>query len=312
MSKSSLTTELTRLYELFEKGAISKEEYEGHKAHLLAEAATPTGKSEDQAETQKPESPSMQAAPSIVIQQTAIPTASAAASASSAASARNGGGCFSTVLKVIGGIVVLSVLVAMCTTGTDSNKDEKAGSQVADYTPEQLNQMLEAAKSENTVAVQQIGGVWSALNENVRAELKNQQVAWNRDKLNRCAMQSFDVQIKNQIAQLNCDTEMIQERIPELQKAEQELLPKAKAAELDNAEQVSEQSLSELKEVWSKLPSEIRGYLKEDLDDWAKAADERCSRAANSGDSTQNAIDTNNCITKAVKAKLQELNGYKI
>lgn len=47
MPKPSLTNELTRLYELLEKGVITQEEYEEHKALLLNQACGASPKSNE-------------------------------------------------------------------------------------------------------------------------------------------------------------------------------------------------------------------------------------------------------------------------
>lgn len=204
MSKPSLTNELTRLYELLEKGAITQEEYKEHKALLLNQARNTSSHNGygDPVQTKPTE-----AKPQIIINQ----SASAAASSSATAVAKNGG-CLKSILATIGFLVVISVILKACygeektaastpaiepaaqtVTNTDSQED----------TQENIQASLQSAKQENAAANDEINTLWTNMDVDVRNHLKPQQLAWNQQKKKQCQSNQYPTPEQNQIEYLN-------------------------------------------------------------------------------------------------------------
>ncbi|PIT19437.1 hypothetical protein BGI36_10465 [Snodgrassella communis] len=183
MSKPSLTNELTRLYELLEKGAITQEEYEEHKALLLNQARGAS--SQNDGYCSSPAQAELAGeVPQIIINQ----SSSVAASASATAVAKNGG-CLKSVLAAIGFLVVIGIILKACSndekTVSSMSASEPAAQIVANTvnqkaTQENIQAVLQTAKQENTAVNNEINALWTDMDADVRNHLKPQQLAWNQ------------------------------------------------------------------------------------------------------------------------------------
>jgi hypothetical protein len=183
MSKPSLTNELTRLYELLEKGAITQEEYEEHKALLLNQARGAS--SQNDGYCSSPAQAKLAGeVPQIIINQ----SSSVAASASATAVAKNGG-CLKSVLAAIGFLVVIGIILKACSndekTVSSKSASEPAAQIVANTvnqkaTQENIQAVLQTAKQENTAVNNEINALWIDMDADVRNHLKPQQLAWNQ------------------------------------------------------------------------------------------------------------------------------------
>ena len=82
---------------------------------------------------------------------------------------------------------------------------------------EQRAANLASAKTDNQLAVQTIGATWQALAGATRQRLLPQQRAWIAKKNADCKVEAAAASIDpndKEIARLNCDTRMTQERLP--------------------------------------------------------------------------------------------------
>lgn len=307
MSKPSLTNELIRLHELLEKGAITQDEYNEHKAILINEAKS--GNKYDGNDGNRP----------ISYTQPIIINQSASAAASAAASAKSGGGCLSSILKGIGLMVVIGTLISMCATDDKKNKDTFTNAQnVSTFetteisNSQELDALLEKTKNDHVAMSTQISDVWGGLNDDVRAHLKQEQIAWNRTKDSECLKANEDTIQEKQIAQLVCEMEMMHDRINILFIQQEVLLPKLQEEKLQKVTAETENALGELQATWNSLPDTVQEAINEDFKSWSLSQDEICKKKSKANTDIQANININICITKSVNAKIQELNGYKI
>ena len=313
MSKPSLTNELTRLYELLEKGAITQEEYEEHKALLLNQArntSTYNNGYGDPAQTKPTETK-----PQIIINQ----SASAAASSSATAVAKNGG-CLKSILATIGFFVVVGVLLETCSsnkkttenTPVSNNTQTVANTDNQNTSQEDIQALLQSAKLENTAVNNEINTLWKNMDVDVRNYLKSQQVIWNRDKKKQCQSNAYSSPEENQIAYLNCETELTRSRISELQAQQDQVYANVKEAKLQKLKQEADDSIKTLETTWDAIPESIRDQLSSNLKSWTKSADNECDSEKPADTEVQTEINWFNCRIKLIKAKTKELEGYKL
>jgi hypothetical protein len=314
MSKPSLTNELTRLYELLEKGAITKEEYEEHKALLLSQAhGTPFPDDEysNPAQTKSAEEKSQ-----ININQ----STSAAASSSAAAIAKNGD-CMKTTLAAIGFLAVVAILLQTCSgnekTTPNTPASEPAPQNIADTdnqktTQENIQALLQSALQENVAANNEINTVWTDMDTDVRNYLKPQQLTWSHEKKKQCQTNEYTTPEQNQIAYLNCETNITRTRILELQAQKNQIYTEIKEAQLQKVKQEAKKSLETLHTTWDTIPEPIKDQLNSNFKNWTDSANNECDTAKPADTQVQTDINRHICITKLAKAKIKELQGYKI
>jgi hypothetical protein len=315
MSKPSLTNELTRLYELLEKGAITQEEYEEHKALLLNQARGASSKS-DEYSSDPAQTKSAGEVPQIIINQ----SSSAAASSSATAVAKNGG-CLKSILAAIGFLVVLGVILKAChgdekaaastpapepAAQTVANTDSQEGAQ------ENIQAVLQSAKQENAAANDEINTLWTNMDADVRNHLKPQQLAWNRQKKKQCQSNQYPTPEQNQIEHLNCETSLTHTRISELEILQNQLYTEVKEAKLQKLKQEADDSLEVLQTTWDAIPESIKDQLSSNVKSWTKSADNECDSAKPADTDVQTDINRLTCKIKLMKAKTKELEGYKI
>ncbi|PIT07887.1 SHOCT domain-containing protein [Snodgrassella communis] len=177
MSKPSLTNELTRLYELLEKGAITHEEYEEHKALLLNQARGASSQNDGYCSSPAQTKPASEV-PQIIINQ----SSSVAASASATAVAKNGG-CLKSILAAIGFLVVIGVILKAChgdeKTAASTPASEPAAQTVTNTDSQEdaqknIQAVLQSAKQENTAVNNEINALWTNMDADVRNHLKSQ------------------------------------------------------------------------------------------------------------------------------------------
>ncbi len=336
MEKASIIEELEKLGELRDRGILTEEEFLAQKAKLLNGGNT-EGEAGKITQTEGGAGQQPHPQPSIVIQQSSMPSASSSA----AAAASSGDGCLGTVLKVVGGIVVLSVGLAMCMTGENSKKTDKPQSsaqpqpieqkqaspaQPAFSEPEEtpnkeasgsgLEAKLTQAQSEYKQAELRLNKVWKDMDADVRDHLKREQVAWNRDKESSCSLyakENGETPQEREIHRLECWTEKSERRTSELIALEKELLPKIQTAQKEQLEKSAAEAIAEIDKVhgaWSVLPDEIKQQLQGDFAGWKDEVTATCFPKGK--DSVQDTIRSNECVKKAAKKKLEEINGYKI
>lgn len=339
MDKPSIFRELEKLGELRDKGILTEEEFIAQKEKLLNGNKT-EGELPNQPKKEQPTGHPTQHQPSIVIQQTSTPSASSSA----AAAASSGDGFWGTLFKIVGGIVVLSVGLAMCMTGENSKKTDKPQSSAQPQPIEQkqaspvqpafsepsepeetpnkeasesgLEAKLTQAKSEYKQAELRLNKVWKDMDADVRDHLKREQVAWNRDKESSCSLyakENGETQQERELHRLECWTEKSERRTSELIALEKELLPKIQAAQKEQLEKSAAEAIAEIDKVhasWSALPDEIKQQLQGDFAGWKDEVTAACFPKGK--DSVQDTIRSNECVKKAAKKKLEEINGYKI
>ena len=315
MSKPSLTNELTRLYELLEKGAITQEEYEEHKALLLNQARDASSKS-DERSSEPAQTKSAVEVPQIIIHQ----SSSAAASSSATAVAKNGG-CLKSILAAIGFLVVISVILKACygdeKTAASTPPSEPAAQTVTNTeskedTQENIQAVLQSAKKENAVANDDINTLWTNMDVDVRNHLKPQQLAWNQQKKKQCQSSQYPTPERNQIEYLNCETELTRSRISELQAQQVQVYVNVKEAKLQKLKQEADDSLKALQTTWEAIPESIRDQLSSNFKSWTKSADNECDSQKPADTDVQTEINRFNCRIKLIKAKTKELEGYKL
>ncbi|MCO6525296.1 SHOCT domain-containing protein [Snodgrassella sp.] len=315
MSKPSLTNELTRLYELLEKGAITQEEYEEHKALLLNQARGASSQNDGYSSSPAQAKPAGEV-PQIIINQ----SSSVAASASATAVAKNGG-CLKSVLAAIGFLVVIGAILKACSSDEKTVSSTPASEPAAQIVANAVNQeaaqenmqaALQTAKQENTAVNNEINALWTDMDADVRNHLKSQQLAWNQQKKRQCQSNQYPTPEQNQIEHLNCETSLTHTRISELEILQNQLYAEVKEAKLQKLRQEANDSLEVLQATWDSIPEPIKDQLSTNFKNWTKSADNECDSAKPADTQVQTDINRYICRIKLVKAKTKELEGYKI
>ncbi|WP_066565752.1 lysozyme inhibitor LprI family protein [Snodgrassella sp. CFCC 13594] len=314
MDKPSMADELARLFELYEKGALTKEEYEQQKAIVLAGA-----------QHKEPVSPHL-SEDDTAKRNAVLPAVSSTAAPSQppmmAAPAKN-----NTNIVLMGlGIIALAAIGVVVwlynqpkalpnpvvTAASAASEAHQASERADGLSPEALQKALFDAKQTYTTADTQLNTVWSELDDDLKSVLKSGQASWIRQKQADCTQAPNTSAAEAEVDRLTCETNMINERIDALQTAQVQMLPKVKAAKLAAVDAQSDSALSALGRTWNALPETVQEQLGQDFDQWAKETNDRCADASSSDSQVQIKIDYNMCLINAVKAKNNELKGYKI
>lgn len=315
MSKTSLTNELARLYELLEKGAITQEEYEEHKALLLNQAGGASSKSDERSNG------SAQTKSAVEVPQIIINKSSSAAVSSCATAVTNNGGYLKIILAAIGFLVVISVILKVCygdkKTAASTPALEPAAQTVANTdsqkdTQGNIQAVLQSAKQENAAANDEINTLWKNMDIDVRNHLKPQQLAWNQQKKKQCQSNQYPTPEQNRIGYLNCETGMTYKRISELETLQNQLYTEVKEARLQKLDQEANDLIETLKTTWDALPESNKDQLNSNFKDWPKNADDECDSEKPADTEVQTEINRFNCRIKLLKAKIKELEDYKI
>ncbi|WP_239348529.1 SHOCT domain-containing protein [Snodgrassella communis] len=165
------------MYELLEKGAITQEEYEGHKALLLNQARGASPMSDEYSSDPAQVKPAGEV-PQIIINQ----SSSIVASASATAVAKNGG-CLKSVFAAIGFLVLIGVILKACSSDEKTVSSKSASEPAAQIVSNTVNQkatqeniqaVLQTAKQENTAVNNEINALWTDMDADVRNHLKPQ------------------------------------------------------------------------------------------------------------------------------------------
>ena len=233
-------------------------------------------------------------------------------------------------MKIVGGIFVLSIILATCTLSGRDKKTEKqeavqqqASAVVAepaetpkDVPEENLEAKLGQAQADYAEAEIRLNKVWKEMDAGVREHLKREQVAWNRDKESTCnlyAKENGQTQQERDIFRLDCWTDKSDQRTSELIALEKQLLPQIQKAQKEQMEKSAAVAIAEIEKVhaaWSEVPDDIKQQLEGDFAGWKDEVTSTCFPEGK--DSVQDVIKSNECVTKAAQKKLKEINGYKI
>ncbi|WP_206222809.1 SHOCT domain-containing protein [Neisseria yangbaofengii] len=330
MDNRNIIGELEKLAELRDKGILTDAEFQVEKAKLLN--GKPEAANTEETETKaKPHEPS----PSIVIQS----STSAQSVAAAAAKSKSWG-----VLSTIGACVVVLLGLGFCASFSDSDKAKKADVaevRAVDDTQTELSkekmQELEAMDEANhqarimqakayaedaeiafNQADQRLKKVWSDLDNDVRAHLKKEQIAWNRSKESTCeqvAKDSDGIDDEARGARFECLTEWTNKRVPELVEKEKEIAQRVAGAKAAALEKSAEAEMSALMGEFQSLPQEVAQTFNggNSLESWFDETEKRCTREEKSHvDSVKAAAAGWQCVIDAVKAKREELKGYQI
>jgi uncharacterized protein YecT (DUF1311 family) len=150
------------------------------------------------------------------------------------------------------------------------------------------------------------------MDADIRNHLKPQQLTWNRQKKKQCQTNQYPTPEQNEIAYLNCETDITRTRISELEILENQLYTEVKEAKLQKVKQEAHDSLEVLQTTWNTIPESIKDQLSTNFKNWTKSADNECDSAKPADTQVQTDINRHICIIKLVRAKTKELEGYKI
>lgn len=287
MSKPSLTNELMRLAELRDKGVLTDEEFFVQKDKLLRgqEKQEPAPIYINQNQQQQQQQQQKQ------------------------------GGCLGSILKAIGAFVVLMVILATCVNDDEEKRPasskESVLYQMAKSDDEYTEALLVETKRQNDLAIKEIGQVWEGLGPEIRAELKSEQVAWNRAKTSSCKNYSesnSNSNLEHDILNLQCEIQAMRDRIPELVEAGELASSIVMQKKIDKATSEGVKLKNNVNSTWSELSSDVKPLI-EPIESWKNDTTVKC---ANGGGSQEADLKRLNCENQEFSKKVKELNGYKI
>ena len=331
MDKSSVTEELEALFDLLEKGAITKEEYEAQKALLLS--------NQDQqpinTNTSFPESAESQdeSIPVFIEQPAQIQNQQSHSNS------------VKIILIIMIGIIILvamffiffsnrantspvndqstlsasmasSVITVNAQQPSDTTSEadtDETGLNLNKKTPEELNKLLIKFQQERANAVANLRSVWAGLDPDFKATVQQEQKDWDSTALAaNCSLSGYSTPLAQQVANQYCETMMLNSRAQNLLDEQASSLADIKQEKTAQMDKMATDALKRVNLTWSTIPEDIQQNLNQTFEQWSDEVNQYCLSRPTAQNLTETQINYDNCVIKKSESKIKELNGYKI
>ena len=353
---SSHIEELEALFELLEKGAISKDEYEAQKKILLSshikqeQIETENAASEqiDLAEKIDDEPTPYHHLPSEQNRQIIIAKRVQPALQQNDKSNSNS---VKIILIIVVGLIILAAMYFVFISGSQSaSQQEQAttasaasmassvittqpqqasspasetatveedndvtGLELNKRTPAELITLLTKYQQERIKAEAKLRKVWANLDADFKSSIFDEQKKWDSTALlETCSLTGYKTVEAQQVANLYCESNVLDNRADELLQREKEEVIRIKEEKADNSEKMAADALQRLELTWSTIPEDVQKNLDQTYQQWYSETSEYCLSRPTANTVMETKINFNNCMIKKSEDKIKELNGYKI
>lgn len=328
MDKSSLTEELEALFKLFEKGAITKEEYEAQKAILLSSKTetSPSEKAHENQETvpifiEEPYQKQNESAHSnsvkiilIIIIGLIIIVAMYFIFAGNKKDLQPNNG--SGTLSASAASESITVNAQQTSNTADKNLEDDSdstGLNLNTKTPEELNQLLNKFQQDRAKALANLRNIWSNLDPDFKATIQQEQKDWDNTALTTsCSLTGYHTILAQQVANQYCESIMLNNRAKELLDEQASNLTDIKQEKAAQMDAKASDALKRVNITWSTIPDDIQQNLNQTYEQWSDEINKYCISRPTAKNLIETQINYDNCIINKSENKIKELNGYKI
>ena len=331
MDKSSITEELEALFDLLEKGAITKEEYEAQKALLLSN------------QKQQPINTNTSFPESIESQDESIPVF--IEQPAQVQNQQPHSNSVKIILIIMIGIIILvamffiffsnrantspvndqntlsasmasSVITVNAQQPSDTTSEadtDETGLNLNKKTPEELNKLLIKFQQERANAVANLRSVWAGLDPDFKVTVQQEQKDWDSTALAaNCSLSGYSTPLAQQVANQYCETMMLNSRAQSLLDEQASSLADIKQEKIAQMDKMSTDALKRVYLTWSTIPEDIQQNLNQTFEQWSDEVNQYCLSRPTAQNLTETQINYDNCVIKKSESKIKELNGYKI
>lgn len=350
---SSHIEELEALFELLEKGAISKDEYEAQKKILLSshikqeQIETENAASEqiNLAEKMDDEPTPYHHLPSKQNRQIIMAKRVQPALQQNDKSNSNS---VKIILIIVLGLIILAAMYFVFISGSQSaSQQEQAitasaassvittqsqqasspasetatveedndvtGLELNKRTPAELITLLTKYQQERIKAEAKLRKVWANLDADFKSSIFDEQKKWDSTALlETCSLTGYKTVEAQQVANLYCESNVLDNRADELLQREKEEVIRIKEEKADNSEKMAADALQRLELTWSTIPEDVQKNLDQTYPQWYSETSEYCLSRPTANTVMETKINFNNCMIKKSEDKIKDLNGYKI
>ena len=331
MDKSSITEELEALFDLLEKGAITKEEYETQKALLLSN------------KEQQPINTNTSFPESVESQNELIPIfIEQPAQVQNQQSHNNS---VKIILIIVIGIIILvamffifcsnitytspvsdqnthsasmasSVITVNAQQPSDTTSEadtDETGLNLNKKTPEELNKLLIKFQQERANAVANLRSVWANLDPDFKETVLQEQKDWDNTALTaNCSLSGYRTPLAQQVANQYCETMILNSRAKSLLDEQASSLADIKEEKTAQMDKMAADALKRVNITWSTIPQDVQQNLNQTYEQWSDEVNQYCLSRPTAQNLTETQINYDNCVIKKSESKIKELNGYKI
>lgn len=331
MDKSSITEELEALFDLLEKGAITKEEYETQKALLLSN------------KEQQPINTNTSFPESLESQNELIPIfIEQPAQVQNQQSHNNS---VKIILIIVIGIIILvamffifcsnitytspvsdqnthsasmasSVITVNAQQPSDTTSEadtDETGLNLNKKTPEELNKLLIKFQQERANAVANLRSVWANLDPDFKETVLQEQKDWDNTALAaNCSLSGYRTPLAQQVANQYCETMILNSRAKSLLDEQASSLADIKEEKTAQMDKMAADALKRVNITWSTISQDVQQNLNQTYEQWSDEINQYCLSRPTAQNLTETQINYDNCVIKKSESKIKELNGYKI
>jgi len=331
MDKSSITEELEALFDLLEKGAITKEEYETQKALLLSN------------KEQQPINTNTSFPESLESQNELIPIfIEQPAQVQNQQSHNNS---VKIILIIVIGIIILvamffifcsnitytspvsdqnthsasmasSVITVNAQQPSDTTSEadtDETGLNLNKKTPEELNKLLIKFQQERANAVANLRSVWANLDPDFKETVLQEQKDWDNTALAaNCSLSGYRTPLAQQVANQYCETMILNSRAKSLLDEQASSLADIKEEKTAQMDKMAADALKRVNITWSTISQDVQQNLNQTYEQWSDEVNQYCLSRPTAQNLTETQINYDNCVIKKSESKIKELNGYKI
>ena len=130
--------------------------------------------------------------------------------------------------------------------------------------------------------------------------------------LESCSLTGYKTAEAQQVANLYCESNVLDNRADELLQREKEEVIRIKEEKADNSEKMAADALQRLELTWSTIPDDIQKNLDQTYPKWYSETSKYCLSRPTANTVMETKLNFNNCMIKKSEDKIKELNGYKI
>lgn len=198
-------------------------------------------------------------------------------------------------------------------TATVEEDNDVTGLELNKRTPAELTTLLIKYQQERIKAENKLRKIWANLDPDFKSTILDEQKKWDSTALlESCSLTGYKTAEAQQVANLYCESNVLDNRAAELLQREKEEVIRIKEEKADNSEKMAADALQRLELTWSTIPDDIQKNLDQTYPKWYSETSKYCLSRPTANTVMETKLNFNNCMIKKSEDKIKELNGYKI
>ena len=199
------------------------------------------------------------------------------------------------------------------TAATVQEDNDVTGLELNKRTPAELTTLLIKYQQERIKAENKLRKIWANLDPDFKSTILDEQKKWDSTALlESCSLTGYKTAEAQQVANLYCESNVLDNRAAELLQREKEEVIRIKEEKADNSEKMAADALQRLELTWSTIPDDIQKNLDQTYPKWYSETSKYCLSRPTANTVMETKLNFNNCMIKKSEDKIKELNGYKI